>query len=113
MIRRRRPNWWLLYLTVPLMLGLLVIEGRMPYPLVIHRIAELVIVLFGFGLMFLWVRANEGGLIDEEIEKEGWTIRPNPTKQTVTPARRRSGGCEDAGDADHHPEPNAIKGRYN
>ncbi len=113
MVSRRKPNWWLLYLTVPLMLGLLVIEGRMPYPLVVHRIAEVVIVLLSFGLMFLWVRANEGGLIDEEIEKGRWTIRPEPTEQTVNPARRRSGGCEDVGDGHHYPESSAIKGRYN
>lgn len=113
MLRKRKPNWWLLYLTVPLMLGLLVFESQMPYALVVHRIAEFLIVLFGFGLMFLWVRANEGGLIDEEVEKERWTIRPDPAKQTVNPARRRSGGREDAGDGHHRPESSAVKGRYN
>lgn len=114
MVQKRKPHWWLLYLTVPLVLGLLVIESQMPYPLVIHRIAEFVIVLMGFGSMLVWVRANEGGLIDEEIEKEPWTIRPNPARGTINPALHSSADvCDDSGDGHHRPEPSAAKGRYN
>ncbi len=115
MVRRQKPNWWLLYLTVPLMLAVLVLEGHMSYALVIHRIAEFGIVLMGFGSMLLWVRANEGGLIDEEIEKEPWTIEPDPAiEAAIDPDRLRSAdGCDDSEDGEHRLEASPTKGRYN
>ncbi len=112
MVRKQKPNWWLLYLTVPLMLALLVLESQIPYSLVFHRIVEFAIVLLGFGLMFVWVRANEGAMINEEREKEWWVIQPDPSvKESGMPPFGE--GRDDAGGGHHHPEPSAIKGRYN
>ncbi len=118
MLRKQEPNWWLLYLTVPLMLALLVLESQMPYPLVIHRIAESGIVLLGFGSMLLWVRANEGALIHEETEKELWTIEPDPdasaAKAAIDPALLPSADdCNDSEDGEHRLEASPTKGRYN
>jgi hypothetical protein len=114
MVRKQKPNWWLLYLTAPLLLALLVMESQLPYSPVIHRIAEFAIVLLGFGLMLLWVRANEGALIDEEIEKERWTIIPDPAKGTINSALHSSAdGCDDSGDGHPRVEASPTKGRYN
>ncbi len=77
MEQSRKPTWWLLYLTVPLMIALLLIDAHMPYALNVHRIADLAIVLSGFALMALWVCANKDALVDEEIEKEVWVLEPD------------------------------------
>ncbi len=112
MVQKRKPNWWLLYLTVPLMLGLLIVESQMHYSLLVHRMAEFAIVLLGFGLMFLWVRANQGAMIDEEIEKEPWTIQPDPAREARNRVWPPADGCDD-GDEYPYSEPSATKGRYN
>jgi hypothetical protein len=115
MVRKQKPNWWLVYALVPLVIGSLILEGQLSIPPVIHRIAESGIVLMGFGSMLLWVRANEGALIDEEIEKEPWTIEPDPAaKAAIDPALLPSADdCNDSEDGEHRLEASPTKGRYN
>ena len=107
----RKPSWWLLYLTVPLLLGLLVLEARLSVQLVAHRILEFGIVLLWLGLMLVWVRANEGALIDEQVEKYQWTIEPDPAQDLGIPPFED--GCDGPADDEHRLEASAIKGRYN
>ncbi len=76
MERKFKPNWWLLYLTVPLMIGLLFLEGHLQASPQVHRIMEFGIVVIGFGLMAMWVRANEGALVNEEMDRERWMLVP-------------------------------------
>lgn len=78
MKRSLRPKWWMLFLTVPLMLGLLVVEGHLPIPPAAHQIAEPAIVLAGFGLMGLWVSANQGAMMDEAAARERWVFTEVP-----------------------------------
>ncbi|MCL4395393.1 MAG: hypothetical protein M1482_11440 [Chloroflexi bacterium] len=80
MNRSRKPAWWLLYLTVPLMLTLLIVDGHLPIPAVAQQIMEPGIVVAGFGLMALWVHGNQGTLMDEEMARERWVIieKPDP-----------------------------------
>lgn len=114
MERKRKPNWWLLYLTVPLMIVLLVLEARMPYPLVVHRIAEFAIVLVSFGLMAVWMRANQGALVDEGMVKERWAL-PDPKSEDgsdsgAPPCAREGDGSEES---PYQMEAGPTKGRYN
>lgn len=74
----RKPKWWLLYSTVPLMIGALVLEARLPNPETVHRVFELGIVLVEFSLMGLWLRANADALQNEEMEQEHWVLAPSP-----------------------------------
>ncbi len=83
MERKHKPAWWLLYLTVPLLIVLLIGEGRLsecargntafwkwPSSLVV------------FGLMAVWVRANEAALMDEDYGKIHWTLERDPSGES-------------------------------
>jgi hypothetical protein len=65
MFRKPRPSWWLVFAILPLMIGLLLIETRLQADAQIHKILEMMIVVFAFGLMWMWVRANQAALLTE------------------------------------------------
>jgi hypothetical protein len=88
MERKLKPNWWLLYLTVPLMIGLLILEGRLSSPPLVHQIMELGIVVVSFGLMAVWVQANAGALQEEATDRDLWILVSQPgddESETDTP----------------------------
>lgn len=103
MLRHRRPAWWLLYALVPLMAGLFVVEHRAPLPPGWHTAGQVAIVLFIYGLVWLWLRANElrllwsaQGMGDREraIEARGAAISSpgayfTPLQARVIDARAR------------------------
>jgi hypothetical protein len=57
-----RPKWWLLYLLLPVLVGLFVIESKASISDADHRVVEVGIVLLVFGLFELWLRANDANL---------------------------------------------------
>lgn len=57
-----RPKWWLMYLLLPVLIGLLVIEIEIPISEVGHRVVEVGIVVLIFGLIELWFRANDANI---------------------------------------------------
>jgi hypothetical protein len=67
MMRKGKANWWMLYALIPSMPILLVVEGRIPGSALEHRLMEFGIVLLAFGLVALWVHANESALIEQEM----------------------------------------------
>lgn len=82
-----RPRWWLLYLLLPLMIGLLYLESRALWTTGQHQAAQISITLITYGLMWLWLKANEGALIWEEVEKTRWSLDADRNSQ---PERKRS-----------------------
>jgi hypothetical protein len=54
----RGPAWWLLPALLPLLAGLFVVEKRAALPPGGHTAAQASIVLFIYGLVWLWLRAN-------------------------------------------------------
>jgi hypothetical protein len=58
MPKHRGPAWWLLYALVPLLAGLCVVEHRGSLPPSGHTGVQVGIVLFIYGLVWLWLRAN-------------------------------------------------------
>jgi hypothetical protein len=54
----RRPAWWLLYALVPLLARLCVIEHRAPLSPGWHTGVQVGMVLFIYGIVWLWLRAN-------------------------------------------------------
>ena len=54
----RKPGWWMLYALVPLMGGLLLLEHRAPLSPRGHQYVQVGIVLFIYGLVWLWVSAR-------------------------------------------------------
>jgi hypothetical protein len=67
--KKQRPSWWLLYLSLPIMIGLFLLEMRLSLSDTGHRFVELIIVLIVFGSMSLWLKANRGALIQEDLER--------------------------------------------
>ena len=84
----RRPAWWLLYALVPLLAGLCVVEHRAPLSPGWHTGVHVGIVLFIYGLVWLWLRANAfrllwsdqgAGTAERAIEARSAAIRsPGP-----------------------------------
>ena len=62
-----RPKWWLLYLLLSVLVGLFVIESKASISDAGHRVVEVGIVALTFGLIELWLRAN-----DANIRAEQW-----------------------------------------
>ena len=59
----RRPAWWQLLLLLPVMIGLVVLEARAPFSEPVHTAATVGILVLGYALVGLWVRANRLALI--------------------------------------------------
>jgi hypothetical protein len=74
MLDKSRPQWWQMFLLVPLMIVLLVLEGKVASPPPVHRFLQFGIVVVTFGLMALWVNMNQVTLFNEEFEKQTWTL---------------------------------------
>ena len=115
MARNIKPRWWLLYLTLPLMIGLLVLEGRLADPPIVHQILEFGIVIVCFGLMAVWVHASEGALLNEEFEKERWRLRHDCMEEEELDPHRLplAEDREELEEGQYHLEVGPSKGRYN
>ena len=72
---KQRPSWWLLYISLPMMVSLFLLEMRLSLSDTGHRFAELIIVLIVFGSMSLWLKANTGALIQENLERWHTALR--------------------------------------
>jgi hypothetical protein len=57
-----RTNWWKLYLTLPAMGGLFLLEGRLVLPRYGHIILELAILAAIYEVVRRWVHANARAL---------------------------------------------------
>jgi hypothetical protein len=53
-----RPKWWQLYLTLPLLVGLFLVDFRLGLSTRGHQIVQIGIVLFVYTLVHLWLKAN-------------------------------------------------------
>lgn len=54
-----RPKWWILFLLLPVLVGLFVIDYKAPISDAGHRVMGVGIVLLVFGLIELWLRGND------------------------------------------------------
>jgi hypothetical protein len=57
-----RPKWWLLYLTLPLLIVLFAMDNRLGISARGHQLLQIGIVLLVYGLIHLWIRANSTAL---------------------------------------------------
>ncbi len=81
--KKQRPSWWLLYLSLPMMIGLALIETHLSLSDTGHRLAEIIIVLVTFGYMWIWLNANAGALIQEDLVR--WRAAVRTESSSVTP----------------------------
>jgi hypothetical protein len=64
-----RPKWWLLYLSNVLVLGFFWLEVKASLSETGHKLVEVGLVIILYGLMMVWIKANEVGLMNEDWEK--------------------------------------------
>ena len=57
-----RPKWWQLYLTLPLLFGLFAVDSRLRLSTRGHQIVQIGILVFVYGLIYVWLKANTGVL---------------------------------------------------
>jgi hypothetical protein len=57
-----RPKWWQLYLTLPLLIGLFMVDFRLQLSTRGHQIVQLGILLFVYWLVHLWLKANQAAM---------------------------------------------------
>jgi hypothetical protein len=80
MPKHRGPAWWLLYALVPLLAGLCMVEHRAALPPSGHTGVQVGIVLFIYGLVWLWLKANALRLL--------WSDQPTSDGKRALEARR-------------------------
>jgi hypothetical protein len=57
-----RPKWWQLYLTFPLLIALFALDQRLKLSPRGHTVLQIGILLFVYGLIYLWLKANASAL---------------------------------------------------
>ena len=57
-----RPKWWQLYLIFPLLVVLFILEARLKISQLGHELLQLGILLFVYGLIHFWLKANAKAL---------------------------------------------------
>jgi hypothetical protein len=69
MLKTREPAWWMLYALVPVMGGLLVLEFRAPLSPGWHKGLQVGIILFVYGLVWVWLRANDLAMLHDSANR--------------------------------------------
>ena len=67
--RTAHPKWWQVYLTLPLLIALFVLDGRLRISPRGHQAVQIGIVLLVYGLIHLWLKANRSALTREVREQ--------------------------------------------
>ncbi len=123
MERKTKPNWWIPFSFVPLMIIAILLESHLTYAAEIHEIVDSGIVIVTFGSMLGWMRLNADKLMEEDGVKEHWVFTeesidedeneeiefpndliPEPTHEPLTQHTRTATGLRDI---------DSNKGRYN
>jgi len=97
---RIRPAWWKLYLIVPLLVALLVLDAESSFSATGHEFMELGAMLLVCGLASHWVRANRRALLlgsrEEATRRETGTKWPLAYPHPIPPLEiQRSGNCRE------------------
>jgi hypothetical protein len=69
--KQRRPAWWMLYAFVLVMGGLLLLESRAALSPGGHKAVQIGIILFVYGLVWVWIWANDVALRHDDRQVLG------------------------------------------
>lgn len=72
--RSVRPKWWQVYLLIPLLITLFMLDGRLKLSQRGHQIVQLGILVFIYCLVHLWLEANAEALSNPEQRKFHGTV---------------------------------------
>jgi hypothetical protein len=70
-----RPKWWQLYLSIPLLIGLFALDARLKISTRGHQAVQIVILLFVYGLIYLWLKSNAPSLSKMDQRQDHGSIR--------------------------------------
>ncbi len=79
----RKPQWWQLYVMIPMLLALFLPEMRLPLTSTEHILAQLGILFLIYGFVQVWLRANRRALMGLDEQQGEWQVRV----YTIPPAR--------------------------
>jgi hypothetical protein len=65
-----RPKWWQLYLIFPLLIALFALDHRLRLPTRGHIVLQVGILLFVYGLIYLWLKANAKALSNMDQKQD-------------------------------------------
>ncbi|HLO32128.1 MAG TPA: hypothetical protein VK249_23470 [Anaerolineales bacterium] len=77
------PKWWQVYLTLPLLVALFLVDSRLNVSTRGHQAVQIGIVLLVYGLIHLWLKANATALsrMDREEGSRRITVIQFPPSQ--------------------------------
>jgi hypothetical protein len=85
---QRRPAWWMLYALAPVTGGLLLLESRVSLSPGWHKALQMGIILFVYGLVWVWIRATDAALRhDRQVLGQGDTRQGTERGDRATPWR--------------------------
>lgn len=70
-----RPKWWKLYLTVPLLITLFILDHRLTVSTRAHQVIQIGILLLVYGLVYGWLKANSVALSAMDRQKYYGKVR--------------------------------------
>jgi hypothetical protein len=77
-----RPKWWQVYLTLPLLVALLVVDSRLKISTRGHQWVQIGIILLIYGFVHMWLKANASALSEmDRLQAHGtFTVIQIPDK---------------------------------
>lgn len=77
-----RPKWWQVYLTLPLLVALFVVDRQLNISTRGHQAVQIGIILLVYGFVHLWLKANASALSNlDRIQNYGtFTVIQIPDK---------------------------------
>lgn len=80
-----RPKWWQVYLIFPLLIALFILDSRLKLSARGHQAVQIGILLFVYGLIHLWLKANSAALseMDQKQFHNTFTVIRIPPYQLL------------------------------
>jgi hypothetical protein len=95
----RRVPWWQAFAFVPLLVGLFVGEQQLRMSPTGHQTVQVIIVLFIFGLVNLWLKAQDGARIREESVRHRMIFEERQSEPSASEQADREGNPVLLGDS--------------
>lgn len=68
-MKTSKPAWWILYLSVPMVIGMIFFIHRLALPPELEKALGIAVLIGGFVWMQFWMHANEGAITREEYKQ--------------------------------------------
>jgi hypothetical protein len=88
-----RPKWWQVYLTLPVLITLFIMDSRLRISARGHQAVQIGIVVLIYGLIRLWIKANASAFLkmdQGQVHGRIVVIQPPGSQLPGADVRRRS-----------------------